>query len=98
MPRKKKLEKARRKLTLDDIDFPDLLSLLCGWHPPQNDIERRSRWSTWAEFESEYAILRPEFLAHEWTVESIARGQPVFAEERFLAKQRGEAVDSDAQS
>jgi hypothetical protein len=84
--------RGRTALTLDDVDFPDLLSLLCGWHPPQNDIERRSRWSTWAEFDAEYELLRAEFLVHEWTLESLERGQPVFAEARYQAKLRGDDI------
>jgi len=99
MPRKKKLEKVRRKLTLDALPIPALLDFLVGWCPPRNEFERgRSRWQTWAEFDAEYLAVRDEFLQHEWVQNSIVRGQPVFAEERFLAKQRGEAVAIDAQS
>jgi hypothetical protein len=80
---RKRRSRGRAILTMDSIDIPDILSLLAGWRPPQNDIEARSRWSTWPEFFGEYELLRDEFLAFEWTVNMIERGEPIFAEEEY---------------
>ena len=78
--------RGRATLTLDDLGLEDLLAWLAGWHPPISGFDReRSRWQTWEQFDTEYGLLRDEFLAHEWTQNSLSRGERVFAEERYLA-------------
>lgn len=50
--------RGRTVLTLDALDFRDLLSLSSGWVPGRG----ATRWRTWGQFFADYGVLRGEFL------------------------------------
>ena len=89
---RKRLTRGRTVITLDSLNIEDWLCFEGGWHPPETDFERgRSRWQTWAEFDSEYESLRREILAPENT---WFKGKCEFAEARYWAR-KGENVAND---
>ena len=91
MPRKLRTAKRRAELTLDDLPLSAILDFLTGWQPPTSEFARsRSRWQTWEEFDAEYALIREELLASEWTAPSRREGRAIFAERRYQAQQQGE--------